>query len=395
MRTLNALVIACLAASSARAQATYRPEALAAARERARAGDAALKPAYDRLVADAEKALRLPVAKVTDKRTLLAPTNDPHDYYSLSPYWWPDGTKPGGLPYVRKDGETNPESKRDLDQPRVAAMGAVTHTLALAWYFTGDERYAADAARRLRAWFLDPATRMNPHLRFAQAVRGNPAERGSGIIDTRWFVEATDAARILEGSRSWTADDARALRAWVREYATWLTTSRNGESERKARNNHGSWYAAQVAALALYVGDSAAARRLVEEARPRVGWQITADGQQPIELERTRSFHYSNFNVEALSRLAEIGRLSGTDLWSYQAPEGGSLRRAVDHLAKHAATPATWPGKQIDEVEPEPLLTTFRRSQHAFGGAPYAATIRALPEKLVREDRSALLYPDK
>ena len=386
-----------LVAPRANGQVTYDPASLAAAKTRVKAGDAALTPAYDKLLADAEKALAAKPAVVTDKHTLLPPSGDVHDYYSLSPYWWPDPSKPDGLPYIRRDGETNPESKRDLDQPRVAQMGGNAMTLALAWYFTGDEKYAAGAARQLRAWFLDPATRMTPHLRYAQAVRGNPEERGSGIIDTRWFVEATDAARLLDGSKSWTASDTRGMRDWMRQYVTWLWTSPNGKHEHAAKNNHGSWYAAQVASLALFVGDaadSAIARQLVAEAKPRIGWQITPQGEQPTELERTRSFHYSGFNVEALSRLATVGRSLGTDLWRYQAPEGGSLKRAIDRLAQYAPNPKSWPGQQIDDVDQDLLLVSFRRADAMLGAPVYAATIRALPADLVKTDRSALLWPD-
>ncbi len=394
MTLLRSLVLLALAATGAGAQVTYRPEALAAAKGRLASGDRALKPAYDRLLRDAEKALAAPLVAVTDKRLLLPPSNDAHDYFSLSPYWWPDPSKPDGLPYIRRDGETNPESKRDLDQPRVAAMGGNVQTLALAYRLTGDEKYAARAAEQLRRWFLDPATRMTPHLRFSQLVRGNPQERGSGIIDTRWFIEATDAVRLLHGSKAWTATDDRAIREWFGAYLTWLRESPNGKHEHAAKNNHGSWYAAQTATYALFVGDSALARAIVAEAKPRIGWQITPDGQQPIELERTRSMHYSGFNAEALARLAEVGRQVGVDLWRYQSPEGGSLRKALDHLARYAPQPATWPGKQIDAVELDLLVIQFRRANAAFDGAPFAPVLRALPAELVAKDRGALLYPD-
>jgi hypothetical protein len=235
---------------------------------------------------------------------------------------------------------------------------------------------------------------MTPHLRYAQLVRGNPNERGSGIIDTRWFIEAVDATGLIEGSPSWTTADQRALQRWFGEYLRWLQTSPNGQHEHAAKNNHGSWFAAQTASYALFAGDTATARRIVAEVRPRIGAQIRPDGQQPIELERTRSFHYSAFNVEALSRLAEMGRHVGVDLWSYEAPDGGSLRRAIDHLARHAATPATWPGRQIDAVELENLIIQFRRGNSAWGANTYAAVLRALPAKEVSTDRSALLYPD-
>jgi hypothetical protein len=367
--------------------------ALADARARVLANDPAVLPAYRRLLRDADKALGAPIVAVTDKRTLLPPSGDRHDYFSLSPYWWPDPSKADGLPYIRRDGETNPESKKDLDQPRVAQMGGNSHALALAYYFSGDEKYAARAAQQLRAWFLDSATRMTPHLRFSQLVRGNPEERGSGIIDTRWFIEAVDAAGLLAGSQSWTAADQRGLQDWMRQYATWLWTSKNGQHEHEAKNNHGSWYAAQVATLSLFSGDTAIARQLVNEAKPRIGWQIKPDGSQPIELERTRSYHYSGFNVEALSRLAEVGRQLGVDLWTYQAPEGGSLRKAIDHLARYAPAPKTWPGQQIDDVDLDLLLISFRRAMYEWKDTSYAATLAKLDPKLVTEDRSALLYP--
>ena len=95
-------------------------------------------------------------------------------------------------------------------------------------------------------------------------------------------------------------------------YLDWLLTSDNGKHEHDAKNNHGSWYAAQTAAYSLFVGDTARVRAIAEGAKERIGWQITTDGQQPLELERTRSEHYSGFNVEALSRVAEAGRTSAS-----------------------------------------------------------------------------------
>lgn len=399
---LCASVLAAIAGASAAGQSggqprviALRPEALAEARTLVRAHDPAVAAAYDKLLRDADKALAAPLVAVTDKHTLLPPSGDKHDYYSLSPYWWPDSTKPGGLPYVRHDGVINPESKHDLDQPRVAQLGDRVQALALAYYLSGNETYASRAAQQLRTWFLDSATKMNPHLRYSQLVRGNPKERGSGIIDTRWFIEVIEGIGLLDGSAAWTAADQNAMKQWFAAYEHWLLTSPNGKHEHAAKNNHGSWYAAQTATIAMFVGDTATARQLVNEAKPRIGWQITATGEQPIELERTRSMHYSGFNVEALSRLAEVARQLGVDLWHYQAPEGGSIQKAIDHLAKYMADPGTWPGKQIDKVEPDLMIIHLRRANWVYGGPAYRAVLAQLPATLVAADRSALLYPDK
>lgn len=410
LRTLIMLAAVLAGGASACAQATatagteasapqvlvpgLRYSALAEARRRVEVRDPSVHSAYVELLKQADKALRAPLISVTHKKTLLPPTGDPHDYYSLSPYWWPDPSKSDGLPYIRRDGETNPESKRDLDQPRVAALGSNVQTLALAWFFSGDEKYAARAAEQIRYWFLDPATKMNPHLRFAQLVRGNPRERGSGIIDTRWFIEVVQAASLLEGSASWKQQDRAALQSWFREYLNWLLTSPNGAHERAARNNHGSWYAAQTAAYALFVGDTTLARSIVDSAKSRIGKQITADGQQPIELERTRSMHYAGFNIEALSRLAEIGRALGVDLWNHRAAEGGSLRAAIDHVARYLGTGEKWPGQQIDDIEMPLMVIHLRRAANVYDPAPYSAALARLPKELVISDRSALLYPD-
>src|SRR5688500_6910914 len=344
-----------------------RGEALALARQLVKAEDPRITPAYERLLRDARRALAGPRRSITSRTGMLAPSGDTHDYRSLRPYWWPDPSKPDGLPYIRRDGETNPESKTDLDQPRVAKLGQVMQTLGLAYYLTGDEAYAARATMQLRSWFLDSATRMNPHLRFAQLVRGDPRERGSGIIDTRWFIEVVDAAGLIQGSTSWTPDDQRQLQDWFRQYLTWLRTSPNGAHEQKAVNNHGSWFAAQTAAYALFVGDTATAREIIAGIPARIEWQIKPDGQQPIELERTMSMHYSSFNAEALSRLAEMGRHVGIDLWHHEAPSGGTLKRAIDDIVPHIGSTSTWPGKQIREVEIETLLIHLRRAATIYG----------------------------
>jgi hypothetical protein len=370
-----------------------RGDALARAKALVAAKDLSVLPAFMKLRRDAEREMKAPIVAVTDKSTLLPPSGNKHDYFSLSPYWWPDSGKADGLPYIRRDGETNPESKRDLDRPRLGAMVENVNTLALAYYFTGDERYAVRAGTQVRAWFLDVATQMTPHLHFGQLVRGNPKERGSAIIDTHNFIDVVDDAQLLEGSSGWSAADHQALRGWMKQYLAWLRESPNGKDELRAPNNHGSWYAAQTATLALFIGDTALTQSIVSDAKARIGAQIKSDGHQPIELERTRSMHYSGFNADALSRLAELGRYVGVDLWSYQAPEGGSLRRAIDHLAEYVSHPKDWPGKQIDPVDPDFIVEVLRRTQTAFGAPIYASTLAKLPSSLVAESRSALLYP--
>ncbi len=369
-----------------------RDEALAPLRGAAARRDPSTDAAIRKLMSDAEKQAALPMVSVTDKKTVMPPSGDRHDYLSLSPYWWPDSSKADGLPYIRRDGVTNPESKRDLDQPRLAALAERVQLFTLAWWVSGDARWSRLAAQQVRTWFIDPATRMTPNLQYAQLIRGRTEERGTGLIDARGFMEVVDAMGMLEKSAEWTPSDERALRAWFREYLTWLTTSSMGKKERNAKNNHGSWYAAQTSALAWYAGDTALVRDIALETKARIGWQIAADGMQAEEMVRTRSMHYTAFNAEALSRIAEVARRVGVDLWSYQAPSGGSLGKTVSLLAKYAGREQEWPGEQIDEMSRTDLLRVIARARLALGSKDYTDALERLPRDVVAKDRSTLLF---
>jgi hypothetical protein len=387
-------------ASSPAAPHVYslRADALQRAKMRVQSGDARLRPAYDRLVREADAALLVGPFSVMDKpRT--PESGDKHDYVSMGPYWWPDTTKPGGLPYIRRDGERNPELANGYDAPRFGGLTGAVTTLSLAYYFSDDEKYAARAAVLLRAWFLDPATRMNPHLRYGQRIPGITQGRAAGIIETRRLVDVVDALGMLERSRSWTDADARGMRDWMSAYLQWLLTSDIGKEEQRARNNHGSWYDAQATALALFTGDTALARATLEASKTRrIATQITPDGQQPYELVRTRSLGYSVMNLEGLCRLAELGRQVGVDLWSYQAPNRGSIRKALDYVAPYADTAVPWPGQQITANAPDFLVLLLQRARVAYRGrdadARYGELLRRIPGDVVRTHRAALLYPD-
>ena len=273
-------------------------------------------------------------------------------------------------------------------------MGGNVQTLALAWYFTGDERYASRAALQLRAWFLDSATAMTPNLRFSQLVRGNPKERGSGIIDTRWFIEAADGARLLQGSRSWTSADDTALQKWFAQYVSWLKTSPNGEHEHEAKNNHGSWYAAQVASLAIVHPETA--RRpghSPKRERRESGGRSSLTATNPSSLRapaRCTTAASTSRRCRAWPRSgARSGSTSGTTR-RLKAEACGS-RSTISHTSRLIQS---WTGTQIDEAPTELFVIHLRRGDVAFPGAPYLSTLRSLPRDEARRDRSALLYPD-
>jgi hypothetical protein len=314
------------------------------------------------LMRSAEEAITLGPFSVMQK-SRVPPSGDRHDFFSLAPYWWPDPAKPKGLPYIRRDGEVNPESKRDVDDGPFGQMHTSVATLVQAYQATGEERFAARAALLLRVWFLDPATRMNPNLTYGQAVPGLNQGRGAGIIATRRLVSIVESARLLANSPAWTPSDTTALKAWCGAYAVWLRTSANGRDEAAARNNHGTWYGAQLVALLLYTDRRGEARQVVESsAKKRLHEQIEPDGRQPAELARTKSWGCSVMNLEGWFTLARLADEVGSDLWHYETKDGRSIRGALDYLVPFADGTKQWPYPQIAPFETDGLAALLRQA---------------------------------
>lgn len=327
---------------------------LADAKQRLDRGDPELRRALGQLTTRADKWLGKGPWTVTDKPK-PAPSGDPHDYLSQAPYWWPTEPKtpdnPWGCPYEQRDGERNPEVDTGTDRRDVENVFDSTYELSLAWYYTGDRKYAERAAKILRTWFLDPATRMNPHLNHGQFIPCKYDGRAIGIIDfSQSYTSVVDALAILgTGAPGWTAADRTTMRSWTKRFQKWLTDSEFGKQEAAAKNNHGTFYDMQLAALAYANGDKALARKTVLNARAqRIDPQIAPDGSQPQELTRTRSWHYSTFDLVAYTRLADIGRHVGVDLWKYRGPDGQSLFKAVDYLLPAATGAAKWPHPELE-----------------------------------------------
>ncbi|GHE47640.1 alginate lyase family protein [Streptomyces capitiformicae] len=315
--------------------------------------DPRLRRAVEALTARADTWLGQGPWTVVDKPR-PAPSGDVHDYLSQAPYWWPTtaptADNPWGCPYVQRDGERNPEVDSGTDRRDVEKTFDAAYDLSLAWYYTGERRYAEKAGQVLRTWFLDPATRMNPHLNHAQFIPCKYDGRAIGIIDfSQSFTSVLDALALLNsGAPGWTRKDRTGMAKWNTDFLDWLRNSGFGKEEAAATNNHGTFYDMQLAALAHATGDRELARRTVLNARSkRVAPQIAADGSQPQELARTRSWHYSTFALVAHTRLAAIGRNVGVNLWAYRGPDGQSLFKAVDYLLPAATASVAWPHQEL------------------------------------------------
>lgn len=303
----------------------------------------------EKIIKSANSYLKQKPLSVTQKSVS---EDDPtyHEYVSMAIYYWPDPSKEDGKPYINKDGQVNPEKNDNdkYDAARYSKTISAVNTLSLAYYLTGNEEYAKHSAELLRAWFLNPDTRMNPNLDYGQLVPGKNTGSSSGIIDTSNLITIIDAVNMLKQSENFTAADNEELKKWFSDYVDWLTQSKFGKKEGETTNNHGVWYDAQVAAFAYYAGREDVSKQVIEVAKlKRINKQIEKDGSMPRELARTRSMDYTMYNLEAFTTLAQIGDKVGVDLWNYSSEDGKSIKLAFSYLYPYLQDKSKWEHQNI------------------------------------------------
>ncbi len=307
--------------------------------------------AYRVLIKDADKLMNTDLIPVTEK-TIIAVSGDKHDYVSMGPYWWPDPSKPDGLPYIRKDGQRNPELEK-LDKNKLDKMAKSVIKLGYAYYFSGDEKYAEKAVEFLNMWFLDKKTRMNPNMEYGQMIPGHNEGKGraEGILDTYIFVEMTDCITLLSKSKAMKSKDLDGIKTWFSQYLDWMLNSDIGKDEYSAKNNHGMAFDVQATAYALFTGRQDVADKFIKEfPENRMSKQIEPDGSQPLELARTIAFHYTLFNLNHMMDMCALAESAGVDLFSVTSPDGRSITKAIEFIKFYLGKlQSEFPYQQIKE----------------------------------------------
>lgn len=290
----------------------------------------------------ADKALQAPCEHITDITASLS-EGGPHDFYSNGDYWWPNPDTPDGLPYIQRDGETNPQN---FTAHRLLMRRMRTHVsaLAAAYRLTKKELYAQKACRFLREFFVDRATRMNPHLLYAQAIPGLCPGRGTGIIDTLHLIDIPLAAGALQGSQAMDAALYQALQDWFNKYLDWILTHPQGQQEQNAKNNHSVTCFVQLAAFALFAGRTEVAalcrQRYKEVFLPE---QMAENGSFPQELRRTKPYSYSIFVLDNMVTLCQLLSVPEDNLWDYTTPDGKNISLGLDYLLPFLQDKTRWP----------------------------------------------------
>jgi hypothetical protein len=354
--------------------------------------DATKTAALKNLLLAADKLVKNGKIYSVMNKKIVPPSGDKHDYMSQAPYWWADSTKPNGLPYIRRDGERNPELKKISDHDEMGKVEDDAETLALAYFFTKDESYAKHAASIIKTWFLDKETRQNPHLNFGQGIPGINTGRGIGIIETRQLYRIIDAAILLRGSENWAENDDMSLKKWFSDFLTWLIESPIGKDEADEFNNHGTHYDVQIISLALFTGQPDIAKKQLEETKKRIKSQLETDGSQPHELARTTSWDYVNMNLAGFCTIARLAENLKIDLWHFETTDGKSLRKSIDWLVPFLKKEKKWAHKQIKKMEYDHTVEILKIASKVYNYPVYEALSKEIDAKNYPSDIYELIF---
>ena len=348
--------------------------------------------AYNQLISEANEELNKTANPVTNK-TQFPPSGDKHDYMSIAPYRWPNPETEDGSPWIVKDGEINPMTRADdTDYLRLKAMFGAMSKLSMAYYFSGDMKYAEKAKSIIRTWFINDDTKVNPNVNFGQGIPGEVEGRRAGIIEWRSISTVITAIQLLASNDLLSAHEMKVLNTWITEYYNWLKTSQLGIDNDNGLQNHSTCYDFQMVGLARYLGVDDEARSRLEAAKiKRIATQIEPDGRQPREIGRTKSIHYCTMNLKVMTFVTELGMPLKVDLWNYATDDGRSMRKAYEFLKPFAEGKKKWTYKQITDGGVEKAIEDEMKPLFSI-----ASTI--LGEELIDENAHAdqnLSYMDK
>ncbi|WP_298878682.1 alginate lyase family protein [uncultured Polaribacter sp.] len=303
---------------------------------------------YNKLLKEADTILEVPFFSVVHK-TGVPPSGNKHDYMSIGPYWWPNPNSENGLPYIRKDGEINPETRNNAtDYVEKNNFISAVKTLTKAYYYSDDKKYADKGMQLIKAWFLDDATKMNPNVNYGQYVPGQSEGRCFGILEFKGiesvlkFLELTKEQKILDKKIE------KGMLNWLTEYANWLQKSKLGKKEVTRENNHGTYYDIQLLNILLYLNRIEEVKEyLTTITTARIFQQIEPDGSQPKELARTKSYSYTVMNLSGFLELVKLGRKVGVNLWNLASEDGRSIKKGYQYMLPYLTQEKEWKLPQI------------------------------------------------
>lgn len=296
---------------------------------------------HDRILRLANAALQMKPVAITDEVATNS-AGGPHDFFSQADYAWPNPTNKNGLPFVGRDGESNP-NVFTYHRMAMRRMKDAVAALAAAYVITGDDKYVRKANELLRVFFIDEKTRMNPNLQYAQAVLGTSTGEPYGIIDTLHLAELTVAIPFLEKSPAFDKSVDAGLKQWFDDYTDWILTSKPGIKEMNNPNNHSIACFVQLASFSKFTGNQKvfelSQQKFKETLFPN---QMTNNGSFPRELKRTKPFGYSIFQADNLATLCVLLSTTNEDFWKIKTADGRTPKDSVDFIYPYLADKNKW-----------------------------------------------------
>lgn len=155
------------------------------------------------------------------------------------------------------------------------------------------------------------------------------------------------AADLVWRFPGWPAARRAAFLAWVAD-----VFRKSADAIKTRTNNWGDWGTLGVVASAALAGDPATIATEVARIQGRVATDIDAVGELPEENKRTNSgMWYTFFALTAMTTAARIAaNVTGVDLTSYTAPNGRTIRLALERAFFYAQHPDQWPYHLPDGV---------------------------------------------
>lgn len=332
---------------------------------------------YDKLITRANAELFKENYSVMHKSG-VASSGDKHDYLSLAPYFWPDPSTADGLPWIRRDGEVNPDTRNNTtDKNELDSFFNAVGLMGEAFYYSHKKEYADKAVALINTWFLNPSTKMNANLNYGQGIPGINDGRPFGIIEFGGISQVITTLELLNNAKALDIITEKGMNEWLTSYANWLQTSETGLLESTRENNHGTHYDLQLYGILLYLGEKEQVRDKLETVtKKRIATQIQPDGSQPHELARTKSFSYFTMNLSALTKLAWIAQRVEVDLWNYKTEDGRGIKTAYEFLIPYATGDKAWTYQQIKHVDySNEIIKMFERAGEMFKEQRFADVV--------------------
>jgi hypothetical protein len=242
------------------------------------------------------------------------------------------------------------------------AMGLAVPALTAAYVLTKEARYAEAVAAHLRAWFVAPATRMNPSLDYGSVLVGAGAKaaaggRLEGILETLPLAEVAVALRFLVGSDALSDADAAGVKGWFAEYLKWLTAPQDSGPRlaalaRDSKDRNGSSWMLQVASYTLLTAadasgpanETSAATGLRQRFRKvMLRAQMRSDGTFPNELRTANPYRNSLENLDLFAGICQLLSTRFESVWEYQLEDGPGMRSAIAYHFPYIADRTKWP----------------------------------------------------